>query len=102
MKYDYLFIDLDGPILDTKNRHFDCFLSALKKFSLELEISKDEFWNKKRFKTSNEEIIGLDKDFDRKSFDDYITQLIEEKKYLEKDTLKPKAEYFLENSRNYF
>jgi len=53
-----LFFDLDGPILDVSERYFEVYCECLKKTSF-IPLSKDNYWNKKRQKISEVEILAV-------------------------------------------
>ena len=42
-----IFLDLDGPFLDGKDRHYFCYQTILKKYGFE-PIGIEEYWEKKR------------------------------------------------------
>jgi len=53
-----LFFDLDGPILDVSERYFEVYCECLKKTSF-IPLSKDNYWDKKRQKISEVEILAV-------------------------------------------
>lgn len=85
---DYIFIDLDGPILDGKLKHYNCYKDIIKDKGMPLDI--DDYWIMKRNKISRK--ILLEKSQYIGLYDEFFTQWlenIEEKKYLGYDCLKP-------------
>lgn len=86
---DYIFCDLDGPILDGKLRHYNCYRDIVLQYGGE-PISIERYWLLKRNKIQRTMLLELT-GF-KGSYDEYFTSwidLIEQKKYLEYDVLKP-------------
>ena len=82
-----IFFDLDGTLWDSSIRLYSLFCDL----AGDISISYDDYWNKKRFKISNEQILesfGYD-DEQIKSFVSKWMLLIEDAKYLNLDTLFP-------------
>ncbi len=87
MKYDYIFLDLDGPLLDGRERHYKCYLDILKKYGGN-PISLEQFWDMKRNRVNRQELLGLS--CFGGSYDDYMREWfdrIEQKEYLQYDVL---------------
>ncbi|MFA7172431.1 MAG: HAD hydrolase-like protein [Kiritimatiellia bacterium] len=53
-----LFMDLDGPLLDGKERHYHCYRSILEKLQLE-PIGMNEYWEKKRALLNRRDLLRL-------------------------------------------
>lgn len=53
-----IFLDLDGPLLDGKERHYFCYRTILEKFGFE-PIGIDEYWENKRALINRRELLGL-------------------------------------------
>lgn len=86
-----VFLDLDGPILEGKYRHYACYADIIQKDGGKA-LSLDEYWKLKRKKTKRDEILRLSEY--PKGYDDFFSQWlanIEKPKYLELDRLKPDA-----------
>lgn len=101
-KYDYLFIDLDGPILEGKFRHYNCYKDIIGCYGgTPLDIN--EYWNLKRNMVKRD--IVLKKSFFQGTYDDFLTmwmENIEKPEYLQFDYLKPDVDKTLNNFKNYF
>jgi phosphoglycolate phosphatase len=67
MKYiKHIFLDLDGPLLDGKKRHYYCYRSILERFEF-TPIGIDEYWEKKRAVVNRRVLLsmsGADKIYD--------------------------------------
>jgi phosphoglycolate phosphatase len=53
-----LFLDLDGPLLDGKDRHYHCYRSILERHGF-TAVSIDEYWEKKRSLLSRMDLLDL-------------------------------------------
>jgi phosphoglycolate phosphatase len=53
-----IFLDLDGPLLDGKERHYYCYRSILNRFGFN-PICIDEYWEKKRALVNRRELLNL-------------------------------------------
>lgn len=53
-----IFLDLDGPLLDGKERHYYCYLSILQKFGFE-PVGIHEYWREKRSRRNHRELLRL-------------------------------------------
>ena len=88
-KYDYIFLDFDGPILDGRNRHYCCYKDILKKYGGN-PIELNDYWEMKRNKVDRRTLLKLS-NF-QGSYDDYMREWllrIEQTKYLQYDILQP-------------
>ena len=91
MQYDYIFLDLDGPILEGKSRHYKCYIDIISRLGgipLDLNI----YWDMKRSKITRD--IILEKSDFEASYSDFFKSWmknIENEKYLKLDTLKPQV-----------
>lgn len=98
---DYIFCDLDGPILDGKFRHYNCYKDIIAIFGGKT-IPDEEYWEMKRNKTSRN--ILLEKSSFKGSYEDYFKEWmnrIEQKEYLQFDKLKPMVKETLIEWHNY-
>lgn len=98
---NYIFCDLDGPILDGKWRHYNCYKDILAVFGGKA-IPLREYWEMKRNKLSRN--ILLEKSAFEGSYEDYFSEWmnrIEQKKYLRFDRLKPQVKETLAKWRDY-
>jgi len=89
VKIAKIFIDLDGPILDSADRYYYAYLEALKKLGV-TAINKELYWNLKRSKTLEVDILKLSSA--ERYIDKYIkirNSLIENKELLAYDTVWP-------------
>ena len=102
--FDYLFIDLDGPILETRLRHYWVFNSALTKLGLKTNLDLELYWELKRNKTPLHEILKLNLTSNKyhKELSIELLNLIESEEALDKDIVKTGAQDFLNNVRLYF
>jgi len=53
-----IFLDLDGPLLDCKERHYHCYRRILEKFGYK-PIDIDEYWEKKRAMISRRLLLNM-------------------------------------------
>lgn len=53
-----IFIDLDGPLLDGKERHYFCYRTILVKFGFE-PIGIDAYWRKKRERCDRRVLLSM-------------------------------------------
>ena len=80
-----IFFDLDGTLWDSKVRLYTLFCDITKK----KEISMEDYWNRKRAKVSNEQILES-LGYNEEQIKLFVTewmQKIEEENYLKLDTL---------------
>jgi len=94
-KLDYIFLDLDGPILEGKLRHYNCYKDIiLVDGGTPLEIN--DYWEMKRNKIRRD--IVLEKSQYKNSYAKFIQRWnyqIEHRKYLLFDILKPEVKEVL-------
>jgi beta-phosphoglucomutase-like phosphatase (HAD superfamily) len=87
--FDYIFIDLDGPILDGKLRHYCCYKDILNTYGGEA-IAINAYWRMKRNRVPRDVILKKSCfQADYQTFLHAWMQNIELPKYLSLDTLKP-------------
>ena len=53
-----IFLDLDGPLLDGKERHYFCYQSILRGFGFE-PIGINEYWEKKRASGNRKDLLKM-------------------------------------------
>lgn len=53
-----IFLDLDGPLLDGKERHYRCYKVILERYGYK-PIAIDEYWEKKRDLLSRRDLLDL-------------------------------------------
>lgn len=90
-KFDYIFLDLDGPILEGKYRHYKCYEDIIKKYGGNI-LDIETYWEMKRNKITRD--VLLKKSNFKESYDVFFDEWmsnIENEKYLSLDTLKPKV-----------
>ncbi len=95
-RFDYVFCDLDGTLLEDKQRHYECYKTIVKKYGGNC-IPPDEYWNGKRDKVKR--TVLLEKTGFQGTYDDYLSEwlaLIETPEFLKYETLKPDTLSFLE------
>lgn len=95
-RFDYVFCDLDGTLLEDKQRHYECYKTIVKKYGGNC-IPPDEYWNDKRDKVKR--TVLLEKTGFQGTYDDYLSEwlaLIETPEFLKYETLRPDTLSFLE------
>ena len=95
-RFDYVFCDLDGTLLEDKQRHYECYKAIVKKYGGNC-IPLDEYWNDKRNKVKR--TVLLEKTGFQGTYDDYLSEwlaLIETPEFLKYETLKPDTLSLLE------
>jgi phosphoglycolate phosphatase len=86
-----IIIDLDGPILDGKLRHYHCYNEILREFGY-AGLSIDEYWDLKRNRIDRRAQLAASNAED--IYDQFLTawkKRIEERNYLVFDQLQPGA-----------
>jgi phosphoglycolate phosphatase-like HAD superfamily hydrolase len=53
-----VFLDLDGPVLDGKDKHYHCYRSILERFGFK-PIDIDEYWEKKRALVNRRDLLKI-------------------------------------------
>ena len=94
-RFDYVFCDLDGTLLEDRFRHYECYKAIVKKYGGKC-ISLDEYWNDKRNKVKR--TVLLEKTGFRGTYDDYLNEwlaLIEKPEFLKYEIMKPETPEFL-------
>ncbi|MHC1682485.1 MAG: HAD family hydrolase [Clostridiaceae bacterium] len=95
-----IFIDLDGTILDGKDKHYKCYIDIIKNNGEPLEI--EEYWNLKRKKTSLDLILQKSKyKYSTEKFLKEWYEKIESYNYMKYDKLKPEIESALNRFVNF-
>lgn len=88
---DLIILDLDGPILDGKLRHYNCYSDILYENGF-VPMSLDHYWKMKRNRRSLHEQLKISgADAIREQFLQLWLERIESRKYLEMDILQPGA-----------
>ena len=93
-----IFFDLDGTLWDSKERLYTLFCDITK----QEEISMEDYWNRKRAKVSNEQILeslGYNDEQIKMFVAEWMLK-IEEESYLKLDTLFHFTENVLETLKN--
>lgn len=100
-KFDCIYLDLDGPILDGKLKHYKCYKDIIDKYGgYALDI--EEYWEMKRNKINRK--ILLEKSNFNASYEVFFNEWlknIELEKYLIYDILKPKVKETLGLWKNF-
>jgi phosphoglycolate phosphatase-like HAD superfamily hydrolase len=90
-KYKNIFLDLDGTVLEDRQRHFNCYNDIIIEDG-GISLSEEEYWEAKRNKLDRNTILKRSRyPKDYRIFLNKWLHRIEMKKYLEYETLKPKA-----------
>lgn len=100
-KIQYIFVDLDGPILDGKYRHYQCYKDIINKYKGQ-PLNIETYWKLKRHMVNRKKILELSAF--QGTYGEFMNmwlENIEDKYYLEYDLLKPKVKETLLNFRNY-
>ena len=83
-----IFLDLDGTLLNTSERHYRAFIDVLSHLKLRNVLSKEDFWNMKR--TGKKTIYLLPvknpRDYNRQFSEEWL-KCLEKKAYLKLDEL---------------
>lgn len=88
-KLEYIFIDLDGTILEGKFKHYNCYKDIINQDGGD-PLDIDIYWDMKRHKITRD--IQLNKSNYRGSYNNFLSKWlenIENKQYLSYDILKP-------------
>ena len=91
MTFTNFIFDLDGPLLDGKQRHYQCYTQILQEFDCPV-LAADEYWQMKRERRNRREQLaatGAEEHYDE--FLRRWLERIEEKKYLALDVLQTDA-----------
>lgn len=99
IEYNSIFIDLDGPVLDGKHRHYKCYVDIVQKYK-GVPLNIEEYWERKRNKENVKNII---KDsllnIEREQFITDWLDNIEDLQYIKLDKLKPLISDTIKNMR---
>lgn len=89
--FEYIFLDLDGPLLEGKYRHYKCYEDIINKYGGNL-LDIDAYWDLKRSKVTRDIVLEKSnfQDSYNTFFEAWMTN-IEDEKYLQLDTLKPQV-----------
>jgi len=86
-----IYIDLDGPILDTSQRHYEVYSDILRKYG-DKPLPHKKYWDLKRDITPLNEILSLTKSIRiLENFKEEWIKKIENSKFLKYDKLQPKS-----------
>lgn len=91
MKFDYIFLDLDGPILEGKQRHYQCYKEIVERYGGNI-LDIDLYWDMKRSMITRD--ILLNKSNFQGTYEIFFQEWmknIEDEKYLILDVLKPQV-----------
>lgn len=96
-KYKYIFLDLDGPVLDGKQKHYNCYKNIVEEMG-GIAIDIETYWEEKR-NGNNKKIVmeysGLSDCVKYEMFISEWKKRIETISYLKFDTLKPQVKEVL-------
>lgn len=91
IKYDYIFVDLDGTILDNQYRHYQCYSDIVSLYG-GCPIDINTYWFLKRSKKDMDYILNISKfKAEKRIFTKEWLIRIETKDYLIYDKLKPQV-----------
>lgn len=95
-----IIFDLDGPILDTKKRHYHSYRNSLNQYGYE-PLDMEKYWQLKRKAIGRQEILALSKaeNIDKKFLQNWL-DLIETPSFLNLDTLQIGVKEKLEDLHN--
>lgn len=83
----HIFLDLDGPLLDGKLRHYDCYRDILEEHHLK-PLPIDQYWDLKRDRVDRKHILAMSEaEHLYERFLELWLQRIESEKYLALDRL---------------
>lgn len=91
MTYTNFIFDLDGPLLDGRQRHYQCYKDILQEFNCQT-LDINSYWQMKRERKSRQEQLAATGG--EAYYDEFLrlwVERIEEKKYLDLDVLQPDA-----------
>lgn len=95
-----IILDLDGPILDGKLRHYQCYSDILRENGF-IPIPLNEYWEMKRMRIDRHDQLAASRaDAIYDTFLQYWMERIEEKRYLSFDRLHPGVLQKLESWRS--
>lgn len=87
-----LFLDLDGPILNTTERYFHVYRTVAAELGLKTHLTPESFWSSKRRAESSAQIFGREAPHaEIETFRRRWDQEIESPRWLRLDTLQPSA-----------
>lgn len=91
MMFDYIFLDLDGPILEGKKRHYQCYKDIVELYGGNV-LDIDLYWDMKRSKITRDILLNQSNFQGTYTifFEEWMKH-IEDEKYLVWDTLKPQV-----------
>jgi len=99
---DYIFLDLDGPILEGKNRHYQCYSEILNDYG-GTPLSIDHYWNLKRARVPRDQVLEASKfGAPYETFANEWMERIESEKFLSFDELKPQIKETLSEWKKLF
>jgi phosphoglycolate phosphatase-like HAD superfamily hydrolase len=101
MKLEYLFLDLDGTLLEDKFRHYFCYRDILETMGGK-PLDIETYWNLKRNKMRQQEILQVSSfQGDQDTFYWEWVSRIEEQSYLRYARLKPRVIETLEEWKQF-
>lgn len=101
MKYDYVFLDLDGPVLDGRKRHYQCYKDIMEKYGGR-PIGLEKYWGMKRNRVNRRKLLEFS-NFTG-TYDEYMCEWltrIEQKRYLKFDFLQYNTETAVKKLREH-
>lgn len=87
-KDKFIFFDLDGPILDVSSKYYRLYSELVEKYGGK-PLSKNDYWNHKRNKIKEKDILSMSNVSTDNDIDNIRKSIIETKKYLLYDKLSP-------------
>lgn len=97
----YIFIDLDGPVLDVSDKYYRLYLDILQQYG-GMPLSKFEYWNCKRNKVKEEKILSLSDVNIVKDLNSIRKSMIESEIYLIYDSVMPCISQVLTVLKHYY
>lgn len=93
-----IFLDLDGPVLDTAERNFQVYRTIVQELGYSTKLDVGSFWKIKRAGVSSVDIFSHERpsaEFDPAQFSQHFYAKIEESSWLMLDRIQPGVEKWL-------
>ena len=95
--YSYILMDLDGTLLDGKEKHYQCYKDIMKQAGC-IPMDIEQYWKRKRERVSLDTLLGGG--MEKETFLLQWQMRIETEKYLRYDKLKPQILWALEKIKD--
>jgi phosphoglycolate phosphatase-like HAD superfamily hydrolase len=97
---DTIILDLDGPLLDGVDRHYECYCRILQRFGYR-PIAKKRYWDQKRLRVDRRTLLA--QSHAEETYDEFLShwiQQIESPELLALDRLQPEVLTLLQKWRD--